>query len=174
MKKAFKGGLFRVLHFPPVHDIILFVNYSYKCQCRTLLINALCVWKNRTLNVSLKLPFYSVQKLTKGKDSWSLAEVVHAIVLLAHFHSLSSFVFGCGVNEELDQDGGHHNGSSDSATPLGSSPRSVPSPPPTLTTAPSSRDGKWSCTVNYIFFEINHKLFFCVFLNIHHAAKCLK
>lgn len=43
------------------------------------------------------------QKLTKGSDSWSLAEVVHAIVLLAHFHSLASFVFGCGVNEEIDQ-----------------------------------------------------------------------
>ncbi|KAL1139359.1 hypothetical protein AAG570_006343 [Ranatra chinensis] len=43
-----------------------------------------------------------IQKLTKGADSWSLAEVVHAIVLLAHFHSLSSFVFACGVNEEID------------------------------------------------------------------------
>uniref|UniRef100_A0A1B6CLQ6 Sestrin n=2 Tax=Clastoptera arizonana TaxID=38151 RepID=A0A1B6CLQ6_9HEMI len=44
-----------------------------------------------------------IEKLTKGSDSWSLAEVVHAIVLLAHFHSLASFVFGCGVNEDLDQ-----------------------------------------------------------------------
>ncbi|XP_039276386.1 sestrin homolog isoform X2 [Nilaparvata lugens] len=44
-----------------------------------------------------------IEKLTKGTDSWSLAEVVHAIVLLTHFHSLSSFVFGCGVNDELDQ-----------------------------------------------------------------------
>ncbi|XP_034938779.1 sestrin homolog isoform X2 [Chelonus insularis] len=43
-----------------------------------------------------------IEKLTKGTDSWSLAEVVHAIVLLAHFHSLSSFVFSCGINEELD------------------------------------------------------------------------
>ncbi|XP_028139001.1 sestrin homolog isoform X3 [Diabrotica virgifera virgifera] len=44
-----------------------------------------------------------IEKLTKGKDSWSLAEVVHAIVILAHFHSLSSFVFSCGLNQELDQ-----------------------------------------------------------------------
>ncbi|BES88051.1 PA26 p53-induced protein (sestrin) [Nesidiocoris tenuis] len=44
-----------------------------------------------------------IQKLTKGSDSWSLAEVVHAIVLLAHFHSLSSFVFGCGVLEDDDE-----------------------------------------------------------------------
>jgi hypothetical protein len=51
--------------------------------------------------------------LTKGTDSWSLAEVVHAIVLLAHFHSLASFVFGCGVNEELDQDAGHQYGSTE-------------------------------------------------------------
>ncbi|XP_024938340.1 sestrin-1 isoform X2 [Cephus cinctus] len=49
-----------------------------------------------------------IEKLTKGADSWSLAEVVHAIVLLAHFHSLSSFVFSCGINEELDNVSGHH------------------------------------------------------------------
>lgn len=47
------------------------------------------------------------QKLTKGKDSWSLAEVVHAIVILTHFHSLCSFVFSCGVNQEVDQPGGY-------------------------------------------------------------------
>ncbi|XP_043495614.1 uncharacterized protein LOC122519895 [Polistes fuscatus] len=49
-----------------------------------------------------------IEKLTKGADNWSLAEVVHAIVLLAHFHSLSSFVFSCGINEELDNVMGHH------------------------------------------------------------------
>ncbi|KAK0085414.1 hypothetical protein PV325_005262 [Microctonus aethiopoides] len=49
-----------------------------------------------------------IEKLTKGTDSWSLAEVVHAIVLLAHFHSLSSFVFSCGINEELDNVTGHY------------------------------------------------------------------
>lgn len=48
-----------------------------------------------------------IEKLTKGKDSWSLAEVVHAIVILTHFHSLCSFVFSCGVNQELDQAGGY-------------------------------------------------------------------
>ncbi|XP_069680551.1 sestrin homolog [Periplaneta americana] len=96
-----------------------------------------------------------IEKLTKGKDSWSLAEVVHAIVLLAHFHSLSSFVFGCGVNEELDQDGGHHNGSSDSVPPLGSSPRSVPSPTPPLSTVPSSRDGEqWLASMSPVEQEV--------------------
>ena len=48
-----------------------------------------------------------LQKLTKGKDSWSLAEVIHAIVILTHFHSLCSFVFACGVNQEVDQAGGY-------------------------------------------------------------------
>ncbi|XP_033226716.1 sestrin homolog isoform X2 [Belonocnema kinseyi] len=48
-----------------------------------------------------------IEKLTKGADNWSLAEVVHAIVLLAHFHSLASFVFSCGINEELDNVAGH-------------------------------------------------------------------
>ncbi|XP_008191036.2 sestrin homolog [Tribolium castaneum] len=47
-----------------------------------------------------------IEKLTKGKDSWSLAEVIHAIVILTHFHSLCSFVFACGVNQEVDQAGG--------------------------------------------------------------------
>lgn len=31
-----------------------------------------------------------------------MAEVVHAIVLLAHFHSLSSFVFSCGLTQNTD------------------------------------------------------------------------
>ncbi|KAG8338100.1 Sestrin-1 [Homalodisca vitripennis] len=43
-----------------------------------------------------------IQKLTKGSNNWSLSEVVHAIVLLVHFHCLCSFVCGCGVREELD------------------------------------------------------------------------
>jgi sestrin 1/3 len=46
--------------------------------------------------------FGHFQRLTKSKNSWSLAEVVHAITLLAHFHSLSSFVFSCGLTQELD------------------------------------------------------------------------
>lgn len=28
--------------------------------------------------------------------------MVHAIVLLSHFHSLSSFVFSCGLTQELE------------------------------------------------------------------------
>lgn len=41
------------------------------------------------------------QRLTKGPHNWSLSEVVHAIVLLSHFHALSSFVFSCGLTQQL-------------------------------------------------------------------------
>lgn len=41
--------------------------------------------------------------LTKGnKYCWTLGEVVHAIVILSHIHSLSSFVFSCGLTQELE------------------------------------------------------------------------
>ncbi|XP_047004584.1 sestrin homolog [Schistocerca americana] len=86
---------------------------------------------------------HHIERLTKGKDSWSLAEVVHAIVLLAHFHSLSSFVFGCGVNEELDHEGSHQtaNSAGEDDIPLSSSPRTA-----TNTSGPaaaSDRDDQW-------------------------------
>jgi len=45
--------------------------------------------------------------LLKGQDNWSLSELIQAIVILAHFHSLSSLLFGCGVVEEIDHESGH-------------------------------------------------------------------
>ncbi|XP_064413994.1 sestrin-3-like isoform X2 [Latimeria chalumnae] len=46
-----------------------------------------------------------IQKLVKtGENGWSLAELVHAVVLLAHYHALASFVFGSGINPEIDLD----------------------------------------------------------------------
>lgn len=33
-----------------------------------------------------------IERLTKGRDNWSLAEVVHAVAILAHFHSLSTYL----------------------------------------------------------------------------------
>ncbi|NXP82158.1 SESN2 protein, partial [Ramphastos sulfuratus] len=44
--------------------------------------------------------------LKPGEDSWSLAELVQALVLLTHYHSLASFVFGCGISPKEEQDGG--------------------------------------------------------------------
>jgi len=36
-----------------------------------------------------------------------MSELMQAFVLLAHFHSLASFIYGCGVNAEIDHPGGH-------------------------------------------------------------------
>lgn len=49
-----------------------------------------------------KINAFNIQELTTGTNNWSLSEVVHAIVLLSHFHSLSSFVFSCGLTQELE------------------------------------------------------------------------
>lgn len=35
-----------------------------------------------------------------------MSELVQAIVIMAHFHALSSFVFGCGIKNEPDHHGG--------------------------------------------------------------------
>ncbi|XP_054164280.1 sestrin-3-like [Oppia nitens] len=52
-----------------------------------------------------------IEKLTKGSDSWSLSELVHAIVILSHFHALSSFVFGCNIGADSgdNKENGHTN-----------------------------------------------------------------
>ncbi|XP_061112163.1 sestrin-2 isoform X1 [Conger conger] len=42
-----------------------------------------------------------------AEDRWSLAELIQAVVLLSYSHSLSSFVWGCGVNPEPDHMAGH-------------------------------------------------------------------
>ncbi|CAB0034328.1 unnamed protein product [Trichogramma brassicae] len=41
------------------------------------------------------------QRLTRGEDSWSLSEVIHGIILLVHFHSLTTYFYGCEINESL-------------------------------------------------------------------------
>lgn len=54
------------------------------------------------------LIFFSPKGLLKAEEhSWSLAELVHAVVLLTHYHSLASFTFGCGISPEIHCDGGH-------------------------------------------------------------------
>lgn len=56
----------------------------------------------------LSNPLCVSQALLKpGEDSWSLAELVQALVLLTHYHSLASFVFGCGIKPEEEQDVGN-------------------------------------------------------------------
>ena len=73
--------------------------------------------------------FYYLQKLTRGQDNWSLSEVMHAVTLLAHFHALASFVYGCGINTEIN---GHciYNVAKENGSPDSSSlPNSQPSTP---------------------------------------------
>ncbi|XP_074469385.1 sestrin-2 isoform X1 [Sebastes fasciatus] len=42
-----------------------------------------------------------------AEPRWSLAELIHAVILMAHAHSLCSFVWGCGLNPEPDHIGGY-------------------------------------------------------------------
>lgn len=37
-----------------------------------------------------------------GADSWSMAELVHALIILSTYHALCGFVFGMGVRTEID------------------------------------------------------------------------
>ena len=52
------------------------------------------------------ISFRNMHSLQSGVDGWSVQDLVHAIVILAHFHSLCGFVFGCAVNPEPDSDYG--------------------------------------------------------------------
>ncbi|KAI5729646.1 hypothetical protein M8J76_004899 [Diaphorina citri] len=67
-----------------------------------------------------------LQKLTK--NGWSLGELCHALVLLVNFHSLASFVFACGVNEELDSLTDSKNKLSDKKTSSNLTKKSVKRP----------------------------------------------
>ncbi|KAM4795203.1 sestrin-2 [Rhinophrynus dorsalis] len=42
---------------------------------------------------------------SRGGHFWSLAELIHALVLLTHFHALSSFILGCGIYPPEGQEG---------------------------------------------------------------------
>ncbi|XP_034016854.1 sestrin-2 isoform X2 [Thalassophryne amazonica] len=52
---------------------------------------------------------HHIQELVspRAEPCWSLAELIHAVVLMAHAHSLCSFVWGCGINPEPDHFGGY-------------------------------------------------------------------
>lgn len=55
---------------------------------------------------NLLLSLHPLQKLLKiSEQSWSLAELVHAVVLLAHYHALASFAFGCGCEQDVCPEG---------------------------------------------------------------------
>ncbi|XP_043213480.1 sestrin-2-like isoform X2 [Amphibalanus amphitrite] len=43
-----------------------------------------------------------IERLARGRDNWSLGELLQALTVLAHYHALCSFVLGC---RALDADG---------------------------------------------------------------------
>jgi len=43
-----------------------------------------------------------IASLVKGEDSWSIGELVHAIIIITTMKSLTGIVFGCGVTPETD------------------------------------------------------------------------
>jgi sestrin len=46
-----------------------------------------------------------VTALIKGEDAWSVAELVHALVLMASFRALAGVVWGLGITPEVDYEG---------------------------------------------------------------------
>ncbi|CAJ0754668.1 1332_t:CDS:2, partial [Entrophospora sp. SA101] len=42
------------------------------------------------------------------QDNWANTEIVHVILLLSTFHSMSSYVLGCGIVPEYDSIGGNY------------------------------------------------------------------
>lgn len=71
-----------------------------------MLINCIKVGSNELLSYFC-LALFLKQLLKTEENSWSLAELIHAVVLLTHYHSLASFTFGCGISPEIDCEGGH-------------------------------------------------------------------
>jgi len=43
-----------------------------------------------------------IAPLVKGADAWSISELVHAMLLICTYISMSGFVFGCGITPEID------------------------------------------------------------------------
>ncbi len=77
-----------------------------------------------------------------AEPRWSLAELIHAVVLMAHAHSLCSLVWGCGLNPEPDHIGGY-TFQPPSPSHLPRSPRSPHSP--------AHEDGRQEVSQTFIF-----------------------
>eukprot|EP01135_Chromosphaera_perkinsii_P006129 Nk52_evm1s413 gene=Nk52_evmTU1s413 len=48
-----------------------------------------------------------IKGINEGDGSWSMSDLVQAVVLMATFHALSGFFFGCGLTPEVDMPDGH-------------------------------------------------------------------
>jgi len=61
-------------------------------------------------SVFFYIHLFCLQNLLVGPESFSLGELAHAILIMTHYHALSSFALGCGVNPEIDSSQGHYYG----------------------------------------------------------------
>lgn len=69
------------------------LQYAPKKLCNLYEINKILAHRPWLIDCSY------IQRLNKSPDCLSLSEIVHAIVLLVHVHSLCSFVYSCYLNE---------------------------------------------------------------------------
>ena len=72
-----------------------------------------------------------VTGLLRGADSWTVAELVHAICLVVTFTSLSSLIFATGITPEIDLPGPDLPHSLDSGDERGGTPLACPGGPRT-------------------------------------------
>lgn len=56
-----------------------------------------------------KLTNHNIKSLTVGKESWTLSEIVQAVVIISHHQSLACFVLGTGQQRRRER-GGQHEG----------------------------------------------------------------
>ena len=62
------------------------------------------------MHLSYALDLYAHSLMTyiqAGGNFWSVQELFHAVLIMVHFHALAGFVFGCGVNPDVDMEDGH-------------------------------------------------------------------
>lgn len=60
-----------------------------------------------------------ISALVRGADSWTIAELVHAICLIVTFTSLSSLIFATGITPEIDLPGPELQNAADSGDERG-------------------------------------------------------
>ncbi|XP_007245744.3 sestrin-2 [Astyanax mexicanus] len=72
---------------------------------------------------------------------WSLAELIQAVVLMSHAHSLASFIWGCGIHPEPDSTAKQH-------PPSASPAERLAQPPPPQREDPNRQE--WTEAVNEV------------------------
>ncbi|KAL8578136.1 hypothetical protein ACOMHN_055455 [Nucella lapillus] len=68
-------------------------------------LRSLCEINNIMAHRPWLLKKEHIEKLTRGTDTWSLSEMMQALIIISHFHTLCSFIYGCGITPEIDQGG---------------------------------------------------------------------